>query len=64
MMVEGMPVVGVVVLGRTEEWHEGVLREERPAERAMCKRGREGRDSRVWWVETKRLERNVQREAE
>jgi len=46
------------------EWQAGVLRAERPAERAMCRRGRVGRDISVWWVEMKRVERWGQRVGE
>lgn len=44
-----------------EEWQEGVLSAESPAERAMWRRGTEGRESSVLWVCMKRLERSVQR---
>jgi len=30
-----------------EEWHAGVFRAERPAERAMCSNGRGGREKSV-----------------
>lgn len=46
------------------EWHAGVLRAERPAESAMCRRGRGGREYRVWWVVRKSEERWDQREGE
>lgn len=39
------------------EWQEGVFRAERPAQRAMCKSGRWGREKRAWWVSTKRSPR-------
>jgi hypothetical protein len=44
-----------------EEWQEGVFRAERPAERAMCRRGTGGRLRSVLWVCMKRLERFCQR---
>jgi hypothetical protein len=48
----------------TVEWHEGVLSADSPAERAMCRRGTEGR-ARSWlWVCMKRLESMVQRVGE
>jgi hypothetical protein len=43
------------------EWQEGVLRAERPAERATCRRGTEGRARRVLCVCMKRFARVVQR---
>ena len=43
------------------EWQEGVLRAERPAERAMWRRGTEGRERSVLWVWVKRSERECQR---
>lgn len=33
-----------------EEWQEGVLRAERPAERAICRSGTEGRERSVLCV--------------
>ncbi len=33
-----------------EEWQEGVLSADRPAERAMWRRGTDGRERRVLWV--------------
>jgi hypothetical protein len=42
-----------------EEWQEGVLRAERPAERAMCRRGTDGRARRLLWVCIKRFARIV-----
>jgi len=46
------------------EWQEGVLRADSPAERAMWRRGTEGR-ARSWlWVCMKRLESMVQRVGE
>ena len=45
-----------------EEWQEGVLRAERPAERAMCRRGTEGRARRLLCVCMKRSARVVQRD--
>ncbi len=44
------------------EWHEGVLRAERPAERAICRSGTEGRARRLLCVCMKRLARVVQRD--
>ena len=46
------------------EWQAGVLSAERPALRAMCRRGRVGRESSVWWVVMNRFERYVQRAGE
>lgn len=46
------------------EWHAGVFRAERPASRAMWRRGLLGRENISWWVERKSLERWVQREGE
>lgn len=46
------------------EWHEGVLRAESPAERAMCIKGRPGREKISWCVLTKRLERKSHRDLE
>ena len=43
------------------EWQEGVLSAERPAERAMWRRGRVGREKSSWWVLTKRAARSLQR---
>jgi hypothetical protein len=43
------------------EWQEGVLRAERPAESAMCRRGTEGRARRLLCVCMKRFARVVQR---
>ena len=39
------------------EWQAGVLRAERPAERATWRRGRDGREWMVLCVWTKRVER-------
>jgi hypothetical protein len=44
-----------------EEWQDGVLRAERPADRAMWRRGTEGRERRLLCVCMKRVERSVQR---
>lgn len=44
-----------------EEWQEGVLRAERPADRAMCNKGTEGRERRLLCVCMKRVERASQR---
>lgn len=41
------------------EWQAGVLSALRPAERAMCRSGVEGREKRVWWVVRKREARWV-----
>lgn len=46
------------------EWHEGVLSAESPAERAMCSRGRVGREKSSWWVLRKRLARKSHRDGE
>ena len=46
------------------EWQAGVLSADRPAERAMWRRGRGGREYRLWWVVRKREARWVQREGE
>lgn len=46
------------------EWHAGVLRAERPAERAMWRSGRGGREYRLWWVVRKREARWDQRVGE
>jgi hypothetical protein len=44
-----------------EEWQDGVLRAERPADNAICKRGTEGRERRLLCVCRKRVERAPQR---
>jgi hypothetical protein len=44
-----------------EEWQDGVLRAERPADKAICNKGTEGRESRLLWVCIKSVERSVQR---
>lgn len=44
-----------------EEWQEGVLRAERPAESAMWSKGTEGRERRLLCVCMKRVERAPQR---
>lgn len=54
----------VEVDGACEEWQEGVLRAERPAERAMWRRGTGGRERRLLWVVVKRVERVDQRVGE
>lgn len=48
-------VVAVAVVARFAylEWQEGVFRAERPAQRAMWRRGRWGRENSSWWVWTK-----------
>lgn len=46
------------------EWQDGVLSADSPAERAMCIKGRLGREKSSWWVLTKRLDRNSQRDSE
>lgn len=45
-----------------DEWHAGVLRAERPPERAMCRSGMDGRARRELWVCMKRLARLVHRD--
>ena len=47
--------------GVCKEWQEGVLRAERPAERAMWRRGTGGRESRELCVCMKRFERSDHR---
>jgi hypothetical protein len=44
-----------------DEWQEGVFRAERPADKAMCNKGTEGRDRRLLCVCMKRVESAVQR---
>lgn len=44
-----------------EEWQDGVLSADRPADRAICKRGTDGRASRELCVSMKRLARVFQR---
>lgn len=44
-----------------ELWQLGVLRAERPAERAMCNKGTEGSERRELCVCMKRFERVIQR---
>jgi hypothetical protein len=39
------------------EWQLGVFRAERPALRAMCRRGQGGRENRSWCVRMKRVDR-------
>ena len=46
------------------EWQEGVLRAERPAERATRRRGREGREKSWWCVSVKREASSSQRDWE
>ena len=46
------------------EWQEGVLRAERPAERAICSKGRVGRENSSWWVWRKRLATKSHRDFE
>lgn len=48
----------------TAEWQEGVFRAERPAERAMWRRGRGGSEKSLWWVVMKSVASWSQREAE
>lgn len=61
MVVVPMALVLVIVLILLVlaylEWQEGVLRAERPAQRAICKSGRWGREKSAWWVSTKRSPR-------
>lgn len=44
------------------EWQWGVLRAERPADRAMWRRGTGGRERRVLWVRVKTSARSDQRD--
>lgn len=44
------------------EWQEGVFRAERPALRAIWRRGRGGREKSLWWVVVKRVASWSQRE--
>lgn len=44
-----------------EEWQDGVFRAERPADRAICNRGTDGRERRLLCVCIKRVERTAQR---
>ena len=46
------------------EWQDGVLSAERPAERAMWRRGRDGSENSSLWVLIKRVERKSQRSGE
>ena len=46
------------------EWHEGVLRAERPAESAICSNGRAGSEKSSWCVLMKRSASVVQRNEE
>lgn len=61
VVTEDEEVGDIDVLLLWEEWQAGVLRAERPAERAMWRSGTEGRESRELWVCMKRFERVVQR---
>lgn len=36
------------------EWHEGVFSAGRPADKAICRSGRLGREKNSWWVLTNR----------
>lgn len=56
--------VGEMEVVEWEEWQEGVLRAESPADKAIWRRGTEGRERRELWVAMKRVERVVQREGE
>lgn len=62
-VVTDMEELGAIEEGCTE-WQDGVLRAERPAERAMCNKGTGGRESRVLWVVVKRCARVDHREGE
>jgi hypothetical protein len=44
-----------------EEWQDGVLRAERPADSAMCSKGTEGRERRLLCVCMNSVERAPQR---
>lgn len=44
-----------------DEWQDGVLRAERPADKAICNKGTEGRERRLLCVCMKRVERAPQR---
>jgi len=44
-----------------DEWQDGVLRAERPADRAMCSKGTDGRERRLLCVCMNRVERAPQR---
>jgi hypothetical protein len=63
VVTEDDDVGEMVVCGR-ELWQEGVLRAERPAERAMWRRGTEGKESNVLCVWEKSVARYVQRVGE
>jgi hypothetical protein len=54
----------IVAEGVCDEWQAGVFRAERPAERAMWRRGRGGREYRAWWVVRKISARWDHREGE
>ena len=43
-----LPVLDVVV-----EWQAGVFRQDKPALRAMRRRGVGGKENKAWWVLTK-----------
>lgn len=64
-VVRDVDVEEVVELGFWEEcveWQDGVLRAERPAERAMCRRGTGGRESSVLWVCRNNVESVIHRD--
>lgn len=44
-----------------DEWQDGVLSAERPADNAMCNKGTEGRERRLLCVCMNNVERAVQR---
>lgn len=46
------------------EWQDGVFSADNPAERAMCRSGRDGRESSSWWVRTNKSARCAQRSEE
>lgn len=52
---------GVADEDRWAEWHDGVFRAERPADRAMWIRGTEGRARRALWVWVNTLARSFHR---
>lgn len=52
----------IEVLLLWEEWQEGVLRADSPADRAIWRSGTEGRDNKELWVCMNSVERVVQRE--
>jgi len=53
---------GVADEERCVEWHDGVLRAERPAERATWRRGTDGRARRALWVWVNTLARSSHRD--